>query len=279
MPEDIDVTWKYQRAPERLDIDEASVVIRRDGTGAALLYLHGAAFLRQWLPIHAKLAGDFDVIAPEHPGFGDSPAVSGFRDFSDYVLLYDALLRRLDVKGAHLVGHGLGARLAAHLATVYPDRFATLTLISPVGLGSTDSALIDEFRLSTEERRSREFNGREADHIDVLTLKGFPDDAIDTYADTTTNALLTWSSRRDRQLVRRLPRVEAPTLVIAPEDDRYAGPSSAARYADLIPGAVSRVIPGPCGAPSSHAVHIEQPDEVAEAILAHTQLTTPKEES
>ena len=44
----------------------------RGGNGAPLLYLHGARGGGVWLPFMDKLAAHFEVIAPEHPGFGAS---------------------------------------------------------------------------------------------------------------------------------------------------------------------------------------------------------------
>src|ERR1700761_2329936 len=45
--------------------------LMRGGSGEPLLYLHGASGA-SWLPVLQKLSEKFDVIAPEHPGFGDS---------------------------------------------------------------------------------------------------------------------------------------------------------------------------------------------------------------
>ena len=239
--------------------------------GAPLLFLHGASFTRQWLPFHEALAGRFDVIAPEHPGFGDTVQRPGFHGFDDYVLHYDALLDALNISGAHLVGHGLGARLAAHLATTYPRRFASVALIAPTGLRQGDSPLVDEFRMSPETRRAAWFNGREEAHRSALDLKGFPDDVVDAFADSTANAQLTWVDRFDRVLERRLIRIASPVLIIAPQEDRFAGPTSAARYAELIPGSSVITPTGPAGEPSSHAVHVEQPVEIATIVADHAR--------
>jgi hypothetical protein len=45
--------------------------LMRGGAGDPLLYLHGASGAA-WLPVLQKLSEKFDVIAPEHPGFGES---------------------------------------------------------------------------------------------------------------------------------------------------------------------------------------------------------------
>ncbi|MCZ2849909.1 alpha/beta fold hydrolase [Modestobacter sp. VKM Ac-2978] len=261
-------TWARQRDPDTVAVGDVPVALRREGSGEPLLYLHDAWFARQWLPFHAGLASQFDVLAPEHPGFGDTPQGPGFEGFLDYVLHYDALLDTLGLTTVHLAGHGLGARIAAHLATVYPHRFATLTLIAPSGLRGSSEPLVDAFRMSPEQLGAAQFNGREERYAEFTQLKGFPDDALDAYADSTAHALLTWTNRFDRQLERRLGRISSPTLVVAPEEERIAAPSAAARYAELIPGARVEVLHGQDG-PSAHALPIENPNSLAELVASH----------
>lgn len=261
--------WKYWTEPSTIEVDGLATAYRRDGAGEPVLFLHGVGFTRQWLPIQRKLAEQADVIAPDLPGFGATELPGEFEDFSDYVLHLDALLAALDLDRVHLVGHGLGARIAAHLAAVYPRRFASLTLIAPTGLRVEGVKLVDVFRFSPESARTAQFNGREDAHRDAFELRGAPADTLDNYAESTAHALLTWTNRFDRKLARRAHRIAAPTLVVAPEEDRYAGAGAAARYAELIPGARLETVAGPDGQPSSHAVLIEQPEPVAALIADH----------
>ena len=46
--------------------------VMRKGRGEPLLFLHGASGASRWLPFMDQLAESFDVIVPEHPGFGAS---------------------------------------------------------------------------------------------------------------------------------------------------------------------------------------------------------------
>src|SRR6516165_1635481 len=45
--------------------------LMRGGAGQPLVILHGASGA-QWPPFMSALSQKFDVIAPEHPGFGES---------------------------------------------------------------------------------------------------------------------------------------------------------------------------------------------------------------
>ena len=110
------------------DVDFA---YRRAGTGDPLVFLHGLGMTRRWLPIHAALAERFDMIAPEHPGFGDTPRPQRLCGHDAIVAAECALLHDLDVPRFHLVGHSAGALLAAMLTVAEPERVRSLTLITP----------------------------------------------------------------------------------------------------------------------------------------------------
>src|SRR5437764_2601868 len=49
--------------------------LRTDGSGAPLLFLHGAGGLRGWDPFLIELAQHFTVYAPAHPGFETSTGI------------------------------------------------------------------------------------------------------------------------------------------------------------------------------------------------------------
>ena len=44
--------------------------LRRGGKGEPLLYLHGTDGLAEWPALLDRWPQSFDVIAPDHPGFG-----------------------------------------------------------------------------------------------------------------------------------------------------------------------------------------------------------------
>ena len=48
------------------------VHVLRGGRGSPLLFLHGGRGAGVWLPLFKALSEHFDVIVPEHPGFGRS---------------------------------------------------------------------------------------------------------------------------------------------------------------------------------------------------------------
>ena len=112
------------------------------GSGDPLLYLHGAAGLF-WDPLLDALAANHHVIAPEHPGAGDSLGLEHVEDLWDLVLYYNTLLDSFGVERATLVGHSFGGMVAAEIAATSPHRVDKLVLIAPIGLWRDDHPVPD----------------------------------------------------------------------------------------------------------------------------------------
>ena len=56
---------------------ECRTFVRRAGTGQPVLFLHGAGGLPGWQPFLARLSERYDVLAPDHPGYGQSDSHAG----------------------------------------------------------------------------------------------------------------------------------------------------------------------------------------------------------
>jgi pimeloyl-ACP methyl ester carboxylesterase len=115
--------------------------VERDGVGATILFIHGTP--GSWEAFGYYLADDelaskALLISVDRPGFGGSSEGGIVRSLSDQArLLSPLLLRAQGAKKVVLVGHSLGAPLAARIALAYPDNIAGLLLIAP----SLDPAL------------------------------------------------------------------------------------------------------------------------------------------
>lgn len=266
-------SWAHWTTPERVIADGLETAFRREGAGDPLLFLHGAGLTRMWLPLYAQLAGSFDVIAPEHPGFGDTAMPEWLEGIDDLVLHYDALLDGLGLgdRPVHLVGHSLGAWIAASLALTYPRRFASLTLLAPIGLRVPDAPPADPFRWSPEVALETLFSGVGDRYGEYLEQEGDVEDTLHAYGESITFARLTWNPRYDVRLDRRLARVAAPTQVIGFADDRFVPAAHPRRWAELIPGATHVELAGAAGEPASHLAILQQPDRLAELIGAHAR--------
>ncbi len=106
---------------------------REVGRGAPVVLLHGATrSLEDWVQIGDSLAVDHRVITLDLRGHGQSSRFTERARFgSEMVDDVVRLLDHLHIQRAHLVGHSLGAVVAANVAARYPTRVATVSLIAP----------------------------------------------------------------------------------------------------------------------------------------------------
>jgi pimeloyl-ACP methyl ester carboxylesterase len=202
----------------------------------------------------ARLARKFDVIAPEHPGFGASDTPPWLDTIADLANFYLDFLDQLDLRGVHLVGSSLGGWIAAELAVRNSSRLASLTLIGAAGIHVDGVVQVDPF-LSSDEQRIRDLfhdPARADETVRRLTRPELEDTIL---KNQTTTARLTWQPRGyDPQLAKWLHRITLPTLIVWGANDRLYPPVYASAWQKLVPGAQLVVVPD-CG----HLPHVEQP--------------------
>lgn len=228
--------------------------LMRGGAGHPLLVLHGASGA-SWLPFMQKLAQDFEVIAPEHPGFGESDTPDWLDTVHDLAYFYLDLMQQLELDDVNLVGLSFGGWVAAELAVRSTQRLASLTLAGAAGLHVAGVAQLDPF-LCSEEQRLRQFfyDPKKAEEIIARALRPEMEDMA--LKNRTTIAKLTWEPRsHDPHLRKWLHRIDVPTLLIWGDHDRMFPKEHALSYQALIPGAKVAIIPK-CG----HVPQIEHPD-------------------
>jgi pimeloyl-ACP methyl ester carboxylesterase len=111
------------------------LALSRRGDGPPLVLLHGLGSSRRaWEPVIPTLAAQFDVLAVDLPGFGDSAQLPPEIE-PDPRALARAVANALDgwgIEKAHVAGNSLGGWVALELAEIWP--VASLTLLSPAGL-------------------------------------------------------------------------------------------------------------------------------------------------
>ncbi len=111
--------------------------VHRVGSGPPLVLLHGIGHHWQaWRPVIDLLAGDFDVLAVDLPGFGRSPALPADVDptVPAHVDAIAAAIAGLGVERPHVAGNSMGGAIALELAR--RDLVASATALSPAGFWS-----------------------------------------------------------------------------------------------------------------------------------------------
>jgi pimeloyl-ACP methyl ester carboxylesterase len=114
-----------------INISNCNINVFRAGRGSKILFLHGGGGAGAWVPFYDRLSDKYEVIVPEHPGFGRSDLPEWLDNVAD---LAKDFIKALGLSAIHLVGHSLGGWIAADLATRNTSVLKTLTLISPAGI-------------------------------------------------------------------------------------------------------------------------------------------------
>lgn len=243
-------------AGSTLTVEGTQVHVMRAGSGPPLLFLHGPEAFATWLPFMERLARTFDVIVPDHPGFGRSETPAWLDQIGDLAHFYRAFIEALGLDGIVLAGHDLGAWIACELALRDPHGLRALVLASAAGLPLVRDG-VDPFMASPAALLR-------ASYVDP----GKAPSGEDVQAHAAKNALMTarlgWQPRfYDPQLAKWLHRLRVPSLIVWGAADAIYPPDQADAFAAAIPGARKRIIDG-----AGHLPHVEQPDAFAAGVTA-----------
>jgi pimeloyl-ACP methyl ester carboxylesterase len=245
--------------------------VMRGGQGQPMLFLHGASGAPVWLPFMDKLAERFDLIVPEHPGFGGSDDPEWLDGIPDLAYFYLDAIDHFGLDRLHLMGTSLGGWIAAEMAVRDSHRLSSLTLVAPAGIHVKGVKKPDMFMWSPEETiRNLYFDKSIAERI----IPNLPTDEAGQMVilrNRLTTAKLGWSPRMyNPHLYKWLHRVAAPTLIVWGADDVLLPAAYGPAYRDLIPG--SRLVTmDRCG----HLPHVEQAPAFVETVTRFIQEVAP----
>jgi pyruvate dehydrogenase E2 component (dihydrolipoyllysine-residue acetyltransferase) len=255
------------------EVDGIKVRYSRQGSpdGRTVVLLHGfGGDLDNWLFNLGPLAAVADVVALDLPGHGQSavtlrvPSVQGLASF------VAAFLDGLGVERAHLVGHSLGAAVAAQLALDQPERVAGLVLVAPAGFGAEiNMEYINGFVGAAGKKDLKAVLGQLFADESLVTRSLI--DAVLRYKrlDGVGDLLAALAAgvfpdgRQAAQPGLRLDPATLPVTVVWGSDDRVIPVG----HADAVPDGAAVVVLEKAG----HMVQMERAGEVNELLVA--QLT------
>ena len=135
-----DATWltvDWPSLTRRVTVEGREVnVIDTGGAGKPpIVFVHGLGGAWQnWLLNIPAFMDAHRVIAPDLPGFGESPMPREKISIKGYARIVDGLLDALGVESAVVVGNSMGGFVSAELAISFPARVERLVLVSAAGL-------------------------------------------------------------------------------------------------------------------------------------------------
>jgi pimeloyl-ACP methyl ester carboxylesterase len=210
----------------------------RDAT--PVLFLHGSSSLIPGAYLD-RLAERYRLIAPIHPGFGESTGLEHIDDPVDMALYYYDFMDAIGLESAHVVGHSLGGMLAAEVAALDPHRVRNLVLCNAVGLWRDDAPVLDFFsedpaalqRKVWFDPESEVATSMRPDMSDMKKLMSFMYASMQSLA---AAGKFLWPIP-DRGLRKRLHRISAPTLLVWGSHDGLVGPVYAEEFKQHVPQA------------------------------------------
>ncbi|MFQ3567914.1 MAG: alpha/beta fold hydrolase [Aggregatilineales bacterium] len=101
------------------------------GRGRPVILIHDViGSWRYWVPAMQHLHVKFRVYALDLYGYGDSAKTAVRYTLDQQIALLDAFMLQLGLPKAALIGHGLGALVAAEFTRLYPERVPRLMVVS-----------------------------------------------------------------------------------------------------------------------------------------------------
>jgi pimeloyl-ACP methyl ester carboxylesterase len=192
------------------------------GRGRPLLFLHPGIGLDRNAPVINMLAERARVIAPSHPGFGNSEQPRSFTTIDDLAYFYLDLLDELDLKDTVVVGVSLGAWIAAEIAIKSTGRLSHLVLANAVGIkvGARDTRdIVDIFAITEPELNKLAYFDPKLAERDYKAMA--EEDVRIVARNREASARYGWSPyMHDPKLKTRLHRIRIPTLFLWGSADR-----------------------------------------------------------
>jgi pimeloyl-ACP methyl ester carboxylesterase len=246
---------------EIIDLGGLKLRIGRGGSGRPVLVLHHDIGTLDKLPFYEALSAKFDVIVPNHPGFGEkAERPQWMRHPRDIASLYQWMLAELKVDRPSLVGLGFGGWIAAEMATQAPRDYHRLVLVGAMGVKPPEGNIFDQAIVSYIDYARASFHDQAA--------------FARVFGDVSTDQLVAWDLCREMSfriawkpymytptLPHLLGGVRAPALVVWGDDDQIVPRSAGEVYARSLRQARLEIVPN-----SGHCVDMEQPEALARLV-------------
>jgi pimeloyl-ACP methyl ester carboxylesterase len=117
-----------------IDVNGARLDYVERGSGEPLVLVHGSASDRRtWDCQLAALGGSFHVVAYSRRYHWPNQPIARGDDYSmpEHVADLDALMQRLELSPAHVIGHSYGGFVCLLLAIMHPEKLRSLVLVEP----------------------------------------------------------------------------------------------------------------------------------------------------
>ncbi|HUW73192.1 MAG TPA: alpha/beta hydrolase [Methyloceanibacter sp.] len=241
---------KYLHAPgDMVEVAGLRLHVRDTGPrdAPAVFMVHGfGSSLHTWEPWARALEDDYRVIRFDLPSSSLSPPDPA-GDYTDArtMQVLTALMNRLGIEKASMIGNSIGGRIAWRFAAENPARVEKLVLISPDGFESPGIAYGQKPKVPTMVNAMQYALPKPLLRTNLAAAYGDPSKLTDKTVDRYYDLMLAPGVRgamiaRMKQTVREDPvpllrRIQAPVLLVWGEKDAMIPFSNASDYAKVLP--------------------------------------------
>jgi len=258
---------------QSVSINGLDIAYQRSGDGPPLVLLHGfICDSRVWRPQIDELSRDFDVIAWDAPGCGQSSDPGEEFSMAEFADRLAGLLDNIGLSSAHLLGLSWGGTMAMEFHRRHQDRVFSLILADTYA-GWTGSLGAEQ----AEQRLARCLGESEMpaeEWVPQCVPDAFsstaPKELLDGYASIMSDFHPAGFRAMSRAVVPDsrdiLPGITVPTLLIWGDSDKRSPLTAGEAMRDAIPGSRLVVIPG-----AGHVSNMEQPEQFNAAVREFLQ--------
>ena len=274
---------------KEIQVDDHKIVYLEGGKGQTILLLHGfGANKDNWTRFAKYLTGDYHLVIPDIPGFGESSQIQkASYDAEDQLKRIDRLTEVLKLEKFHMAGNSMGGMFAAAYGAKYPRKVSTLALLAP---GGVKSPKMSELAILLQKGTNPLLTGSPDDFDKLIKLlfakppfipsqfkKVFAADAI-AHSNFNKKILddMKWNhtggmpSPMETFLEPYLPQIQAPVLIIWGDTDKILDVGGVAVLEKNLKNYKTIIMKD-----TGHIPMMEKPQETASYYMSYLKGNTP----
>lgn len=249
----------------RTEVNGIELAYEVEGRGRPVVLVHGlGSTLNTWEGVADSLSVAYEVYRFDLRGSGRSDVPEGPYELDDWVSDLRGFLDDQELDAVHLVGHSLGSIVSMQFAAESPERVRTLSLAA-AGPGMPDEKVAElESVVDAIESEGMAAHADEetAESLSAHTKETKPE-LVGLYrelilSNDPAGYVASMRGLMDASVMPVLGDIEAPTLLLAAENDAVTPPVASLIIAGKIPDATVTMLPD-----AGHMAHLEAPKAVA----------------
>lgn len=254
-------------------VNGVQIYYEQQGQGPPLVLVQGLGYSSQfWFKQTPVLGDHFQLLTFDNRDVGRSEIVDEEYEITDMAQDTRELLDTLDLTNVHLLGLSMGGYIAQQLAVDSPELVDKLILIStqngdPRYMQATQDLweeILDVEGLSLDEVYRKGFRYSVSQDF-FENRRDFIEELIEMRMDNPQPPAAfqrQFQAASRFSLQDRIKEIQAPTLIVAGENDRIVPNRFARQLHDLIPDSQLEIV-----GDAAHLVHLEQPERLNSLTL------------